>query len=94
MLKRGVKEVRDNFTQYLNKIKRGEEVLITHRGNPVALIRPVPEGDTLQGKLEIASIEGLIRISQKEENISVHKKVKLTGKSLTDIILDEREATW
>lgn len=94
MLKRGVKEIRDHFTQYLDKIKSGEEVLVTDRGKPVALISPVPQEEHLQAKLKMASIKGLIRMPQKEENIPVHKKMRLSGKSITDIILEEREAAW
>lgn len=94
MLKKVVKEVRDHFTQYLKRVKLGEEIVITERGRPVALIRQIPEGTSLQERLELGSIKGLIRLPQKTKNIPFHKKIKLTGKSLTDIVLEERETGW
>lgn len=94
MLKKGVKEVRDHFTRYLKRVKMGEEIVVTERGKPVALLRPIPEGPGLQEKLESAAMKGLIRLPQKDENISLHKKIRLKGKSLTDIILEERELGW
>jgi len=94
VLKKGVKEVRDHFTEYLKRIRRGEEIVITERGKPVALLRPIPERNSLQERLELGSIKGLIRLPQKTKNIPFHKKIKLTGKSLTDIVLEERETGW
>jgi prevent-host-death family protein len=94
MLRTGVKEVRDHFTQYLKMVKKGEEIVVTERGRPVALIKPVAEIKDMRERLESAAEKGLIRLPLKEGNIPVHKKVKLTGKSLTKIILEEREAGW
>ncbi len=94
MLKKGVKEVRDNFTQYLKRIKKGDEIIVTERGRPVAILRPVPSGTGLQERLELAAMKGLIRLPLKAGNIPTHKKIKLKGKSLTDLILKERETGW
>lgn len=94
MLEKGVKEVRDHFTKYLKRVKEGEEIVVTERGKPVALFKPVPEGKSLQDKLELASVKGLIQLPLKKEHIYTHKKIKLSGKSITDIILEERETQW
>jgi len=94
MLKKGVKEVRDHFTQYLRRIKKGTEIIVTERGRPVALLKPIPDGVSLQEKLELAAMKGLIHLPLKAGNISTHKKIKLKGKSLAVLILEEREIGW
>ncbi len=94
MIKKGVKEVRDHFTRYLKRVKQGEEIVVTERGKPVALLTPIPEVTGFREKLELAARKGLIRLPQKEGNIPVHKKIRLQGKSLTEILLEEREAGW
>ncbi|MDO8141560.1 MAG: type II toxin-antitoxin system prevent-host-death family antitoxin [Candidatus Brocadiales bacterium] len=94
MVKKGIKEIRDNFTQYLKRVKRGEEIVVTERGKPVALLKPIPEGEGVQEKLESAAMKGLVRLPQREGNIPAHKKIKLTGKSLTEVILEGRETGW
>ncbi len=95
MLKKGVKEVRDHFTQYLKKVKRGEKVIVTERGRPVVLLSPIPEVSGVQERIELAAMRGLIRLPQKEGKISsLKRKIKLTGKSLTEIILEDRETRW
>lgn len=92
MLSRGVKEVRDHFTQYIRRVSEGEEVVVTERGRPVALLKPIPKGLTVDERLEIASVKGLIRLPQKKGGLPAHHKIKLTGRLVTEIILEEREA--
>jgi prevent-host-death family protein len=41
MIKAGIKEARQNLTGFLNKVLKGEEVVITKRGEPIAKISPV-----------------------------------------------------
>ena len=41
MIKTGVKEARQNLPDILNKVRRGEEVIITKRGDPIAKVVPL-----------------------------------------------------
>jgi len=41
----GVRELRQNASQYLDRVARGEIVEITHRGEPVARLVPVTDSD-------------------------------------------------
>lgn len=94
MLRTGVKEVRDHFTQYLKMVRKGEEIIVTERGRPVALLKPISEVKGVQERLESAAEKGLIRLPLKGGDVPVHKKIKLAGKSLTGIVLEEREVGW
>ena len=40
----GVRELRQNLSVYLRRIERGERFEVTDRGNPVALLIPLPTG--------------------------------------------------
>ncbi len=52
----GVAELKANLSQYLDQVRRGEEVVITDRGAPVARLVP------LEGEVEKdARIERLVR---------------------------------
>lgn len=92
MLARGVKEVRDHFTKYIRRVSEGEEIVVTERGRPVAILKPVPKGLTVEERLEIASVKGLVRLPQKQGGIPSHPKFEFAGKSVTEVILEEREA--
>lgn len=37
----GVKGARDRFSAYLDEVRRGEEVVITEHGKPVAMLIPI-----------------------------------------------------
>ena len=39
----GVRELRQNLSQYLRRVARGEQLEVTERGKPVAVLGPVDE---------------------------------------------------
>lgn len=38
----GVRELRQNASKYLDRVKRGESIEVTERGVPIAVLGPVP----------------------------------------------------
>ena len=50
----GVREIRQNLSVYLERVKRGEALEITERGRPVAIIAPLPEHGSLVARLVAA----------------------------------------
>jgi prevent-host-death family protein len=38
----GVRELRQNLSVYLARVRRGEALLVTERGRPVAALNPLP----------------------------------------------------
>lgn len=47
MTRMGIRELRDNLTKAIRRVRAGETIEITHDGEPVALLSPV-RGDRLQ----------------------------------------------
>jgi len=43
----GIAELKASLSEYLAKVKAGEEVLITERGKPIARIAPLKEGEPM-----------------------------------------------
>jgi prevent-host-death family protein len=41
----GVRELRQNASEYLRLVKSGETIKVTDRGEPVALLVPIPESN-------------------------------------------------
>jgi prevent-host-death family protein len=39
----GVRELRQNLSVYLRRVRSGETLEVTERGNPVAILTPLPE---------------------------------------------------
>ncbi|ODS31239.1 MAG: toxin-antitoxin system antitoxin component protein [Candidatus Scalindua rubra] len=42
----GIRELKNRLTYYLSLIKKGENVVVTDRGNPIAIIHSLPQIDT------------------------------------------------
>ncbi len=39
----GVRELRQNLSRYLDRVKSGEPLVVTERNRPVAMLGPLPE---------------------------------------------------
>jgi len=51
MVRIGVRELRQNASAVLRRVRGGESVEVTARGRPVALLVPVPEPDDVIDRL-------------------------------------------
>ena len=87
----GIKELKNSLTRYLRRCKQGEEVIVTDRGNPIALIQPIKaakEVVSLEAKLARAAAQGLVTLPTRK--ISRVRAIKAKGKAVSKIILDGR----
>jgi prevent-host-death family protein len=48
----GVRELRQNLSVYLRRVRRGESLEVTERGQPVALLQPIVVADDKLAQLE------------------------------------------
>src|SRR5512145_1715944 len=89
----GVRELRQNLSVYLDRVKEGERLEVTEHGKPVALLVPLPpEGDQIarlvaEGKMIPA--KGSLREWLRENRPIPWQPAD--GKTLTQILLEMRE---
>lgn len=82
----GVRELRDNLSKWIAKARRGQDVVITDRGKPVARLTRYGESPALQQLIE----QGLIQLpSQRKSKISRNNLVKPRG-SVSELVKDQR----
>ena len=48
----GIRELRQNLSQYLRRVVAGETLRVTDRGRAVAVFAPLPEEESVLGRLE------------------------------------------
>ena len=84
----GVKELRDKFTKYLRLVKAGEEIIVTDRGRPVAVLSPLREGIPLEEKIEELARRGLVRPPKGRPQLP--PPVKIEGRPISHLIVEER----
>lgn len=54
----GVRELRQNLSRYLDRVKDGDRLVVTERNRPVAMLGPLPEHED---PLERLVAEGRVR---------------------------------
>jgi prevent-host-death family protein len=84
----GVRELKARLSEYLRQVKQGHTLVITERGKAVG--RLIPQGQSLDERLEELQRAGLIRWNGKK--LSPMKPIaKLRGKkTIADIIIEDR----
>lgn len=88
----GVRELRQNLSVYLDRVKEGERLEVTEHGRPVALLVPLPPADDLYARLVA---EGKIVPARADFQEYLRTRPRLPplpgGKTLTEILLEMRD---
>lgn len=58
-MKVGVRELRDNLSRYLDRVRAGEEVVVTDHGREIAKVVPIADGERKPSALDRLAAEGL-----------------------------------
>jgi prevent-host-death family protein len=88
----GIKELKNRLTQYLRRTKQGEEVIVTERGQPIALIQPIKSADkavSLEAKLARLAAQGVLSLPTRRPLRRV-RLVKVSGKPISKTIVEDR----
>lgn len=90
----GVRELKDHLTHYLSMIKRGENVIVTDRGNPIAILHSLDNtAVTASPEEKLASLakKGMIRLPTGRKKVDLETKaVTVKGKPLSELVIEER----
>lgn len=88
----GVRELKNRLSRYLERAKRGEDIIVTERGRPVAFLQRIESAepsDSLEARLAKAAAEGRVSLPRRKPLKRVHK-VKVRGALLSRLILQDR----
>jgi len=93
----GIAELKAKLSEYLSRVRAGEEVLVTDRGRPVARLIPISAkdvpGDAESARLRAMEREGLIRLGSGRfpEGFFEKERPADPGGHLRKAVLEERE---
>ena len=85
MISVGIRELKQRLSGYVNKVRHGEEIVVTDRGREIALVIPI--------STERRAIKHLVQSGRaawtggKPEGL---KKIKIKGKPLSKTVLEDR----
>ena len=85
----GIRELKENLSKYMTKVKSGQTIVITEHGKPVGRI--IPEGLSLEERVEALRQAGVIAWSGKKLKRIKPPAVNRSDKLVSDIVIKMRE---
>ena len=91
-MKLGLREANQHFSKAIKAVRAGKEVILTDRGQPIAVIKPIKSEQAVDATLKRMADEGLITLSSRKGPLPSPrwKPIRLKGK-LSQTIIDDRE---
>jgi prevent-host-death family protein len=89
----GLREANQQFSKAIRAVRAGKDVVLTERGRPIAVIKPIKAEDAHETALQAMTQEGLITRAARTGPMPVPRwrPVKVKGKPLSQTISDDRE---
>jgi prevent-host-death family protein len=94
-VKVGSRELKTRLGTYLRRVRNGETILVTDRGEPVAELRPIEAVDTEEEALRGMEAEGLITRPTRPAGLTPFEPIRLPpGYSASALVREERDEGW
>jgi prevent-host-death family protein len=89
----GLREANQRFSKAIKAVRAGKEVVLTERGRPIAVIKPIKEEDAQEAALQVMADEDLITPALRKGPMPAPRwrPVKIKGKPVSQTIIDNRE---
>jgi len=92
MRKIGSREFKNRMGRYLRAVRKGQRLVITDRGEPVAEVIPAVKTDSstsiIEERLKELDAQGLIHLAKRP--LSKLRPIKSRGKPASQIIIEDR----
>lgn len=87
----GLREANQNFSKFMKVVKEGNSLIITERKIPIAVIKPLSKGKTIEEKIMSMEEKGLLRPALKKGKPPLRKLVAVKGIPVSKTISKDRE---
>jgi len=91
-----IAELKARLSEYVAAVRSGEELVITHRGRPVARLAPIGGAAAQEGRIAERARSGLIRLPRKRLStkfLQTRRPSDPRGRSL-EILKEVRSEGW
>jgi prevent-host-death family protein len=87
----GLREANQRFSKAIKAVKAGEDVVLTERGKPIAVISSLPVASRGDKGLRRLEAVGLLRPAQRPTPMPPFRPRPIKGEPLSETIRKERE---
>lgn len=84
----GTRELKNKLSEYIRRVKKGQTIIVTERGNVVAQL--IPPRQTIEERIWAMVEAGLADWNGEKMKPYQPKIVNRSGKLMSDIILEDR----
>jgi prevent-host-death family protein len=88
----GLREANQQFSRLVKTVRGGREVLLTERGRPLAVLRPIRSGDKTKAAIQRLEAAGFLRPAAKRAGLPAWKPRPIRGRHLSKSIRQARDA--
>lgn len=82
----GVRELKNNLSRYLERVRHGDEFIVTDRGRPVARLSSI---DRSTGRLAELVASGVVRAPKEPTGRPPARRIRTKG-PVSDLVSDQR----
>ena len=90
-MKLGLREANQHFSKAIKAVRAGKEVVLTERGQPIAVIKPIKDASQPEAVLKQMADEGLIALPTSKGPLPRFTPASVSGKPLSQTIVDDRD---
>ena len=89
----GLRDANQHFSKAIRAVRAGKEVILTERGRPIAVIRPIKDEDGLAVSIQAMVDEGFLKPATRKGRTPTPRwrPAKVKGKPLSQTVIDDRE---
>lgn len=87
----GLRDANQQFSRLIKAVRGGREVLLTERGRPLAVIRPIHPSDQTESAIRRLETAGFLRPAAKRGVLPSWKPRVLRGESLSKTVREGRD---
>jgi prevent-host-death family protein len=92
-MRMGLREANQRFSKAVKAVKAGEEVILTDRGRPIAVIKPLPQGSRGDAAVRHLEAAGVLRPASTTIPLPRWTPRPMKGRPLSRTIREDRDAT-
>jgi prevent-host-death family protein len=92
-MKLGLREANQQFSKAIRAVRAGKEVILTERGHPIAVIKPIKDDDSVDVSIQAMVDEGFLKPATRKGRTPTPRwrPTKIKGQPLSQTVLDDRE---
>ena len=87
----GLREANQRFSELVKLLRAGQSALLTHRGKPLAVLKPLPEPIDSGATIRRLEFMGLLRAAVEQTPLPKWTARPLKGVPLSQTVEDERD---